>query len=173
MNPVYVLLALLFLVACGGASRHHHVDGDSGDVDGGGGGDPDELLPPVCANGETMTRSAHQADLDSFKTCPYQRADVLQAFHKGFDINQNGRIEFDECEKARKYYLTWYERAVAEPCETVFRHCDCDGDGGITPEDFLNAQFTCLRNCDTIVMANHFIVSRMRGNAFEGKTDGV
>lgn len=120
-----------------------------------------------------MTRGKHQADLDSFKDCPYQREDVLKAFHRGFDIDGSGKIEFDECKKARKYYLSWPERLVAEPCETVFRHCDCDGDGSISPEDFLNSKFTCLRNCETIVMANHFIVSRMKGEAFQGKGDGV
>jgi hypothetical protein len=137
-------------------------------------GDPNELLPAPCVNGEVMTRGKHQQDLNSWKNCPVKREEVMAINQMGFDINGDGSIDMDECNQARHYYLSWIERTVAESCDKVFEHCDCDGDGKISKEDFQRSVFTCLRNCKAGVMINHYIGSRMvNGKAFSGKQEGV
>jgi len=137
-------------------------------------GDPKQLLPAPCVNGEVMTRGDHQKDLDSWKKCPVKREQVMAINRMGFDINGDGSIDMDECNQARHYYLSWAERMVAESCDKVFEHCDCDGDGMISEEDFKRSVFTCLRNCKAGVMINHYIGSRMKnGKAFAGKQEGA
>lgn len=150
------------------ANRHHHGSSSSG-TSGDSSVNMDEYLPAVCANGETMTRRQHQHDVDSFKNCPYQRSDALSIFNKGFDLNGDGGLDIEECNLARNYYLTSLERAFVEDCDTVMKHCDCDGDGVITMDDLEKAVFTCIRDCKTATIVATYISSRMKGNAFEGK----
>ena len=155
----YIIPTVLLLLVCISTyvTARHHSGGD-------------ELLPAVCANGETMSRMKHEADIKSFETCPHKRDEAVAIMGKGFDLNGDGCLTLDECVYARNYYLTkWWEKAVAEDCDTVFKHCDCDGDGRICPDDFEKAVFTCLRNCDTVMMINKYIASRMEGGiAFNG-----
>ena len=156
MRSYFYLCILLLLLFSSVYARHHH-------------GGSDELLPAVCSNGETMLRSKHEEDIKSFENCPHQRSDAIAVMGKGFDLNRDGCLTMNECVLARNYYLTWYEKTVAEGCDTIFLHCDCDGDGRICPPDFEQAVFTCLRNCDSVEMINHFIASRMEGDkAFNG-----
>ncbi len=69
------------------------------------------------------------------------------------------------CIYARNHFLKhWYERIEAEDCGTVMLHCDCDGDGYISRDDLDKAVFTCLRNCDTIMEFNKYVISRIKGD---------
>ena len=180
MLCIFVLLIIMTNVYGKHHKSKHHKDKKS-EVDYGNiikfdmSGDPNELLPSPCVNGETMTRQKHQDDLDSWIDCPVQREQVMKINEQGFDIDGDGNIDMDECVLARRFYLEkWIERAIAESCDKVFEHCDCDGDGLISTEDFLNARFTCLRNCKAGVMINHYIGSRMvDGKAFGEKQEGI
>lgn len=168
-GPRFICVVILFclLLFLSVQCKHH---GSSHHGSGGGGGD--EMLPAVCANGETMSRSKHEADIASFENCKYQRLDAIAWMDKGFDMNGDGSLDMHECIQARKYYLKWWERPVAESCDTVFLHCDCDGDGLITQEDFERAVFTCLRNCETVMTIDKYIASRMKdGLAYNGKIE--
>lgn len=160
-----VLLAAVFLLFVGSsfARKHAHKSEDSTEGTSG-----DDVMEPLCVNGKMVTRARREENLKSLENCPLNRDDVIAIFKKGFDINQDGWFTMDECEKARTYYLKWWERPEAESCAEVFDHCDCDGDGRINEQDFTDARDTCLRNCDTLKMINFFIGSRMVGDAFEG-----
>lgn len=165
IRPLFVLFLLFSaLVLTVSAGKHaHHGDGE--DSEGTSGSD---IMQPLCVNGKMVTRAEREENLKSLETCELKREDVIAYFGKGFDINGDGWFTMDECEKARVYYLKWWERSVAESCVEVFAHCDCDGDGRINEQDFTDAKDTCLRNCKTLKNIQFFIGSRMVGNAFEG-----
>lgn len=167
-------LALALLQAPAHAKHHSGVASHRGEhaqksTESASYADPNELLPAVCVNGETMTRAQHQKNLDSFKHCKYQRSDAIAIFNRGFDINGDGGLDKHECNLARNYYLTSLERVFVEDCDTVFKHCDCDGDGLVTIEDLVRAEFTCIRDCKTATIIADYISNRMKGDAFEGK----
>ncbi len=128
----------------------------------------DQYLPAICANGETIRKSEYEADRASFKTCPYNRTEAVDWMKEGFDLNGDGYVTMEECIVCRNEILTWYEKPIAENCELIFRHCDCDGDGRIYPEDFLKAEFTCLRNCDTVMAAHKYIYKRVKDRGIDG-----
>ena len=159
MKPIIYI----FIVLCLGSvidARHHHSSGS------------DELLPAVCTNGETMLKSVHDENIKSFEKCKYKREDALIWVTWGFDINNDTFIDMNECEVSRTYYFSWLELSTpfAETCDTVFLHCDCDGDGLIGQEDFSKATFTCLRDCKTVMDFDYYIKSRMvKDKAFAGK----
>lgn len=114
-----------------------------------------------------MTRGEHEADVRSFLESPYKREDAIGWFKMGFDMNGDGGVDIHECEAARSHYLGVLELAFAETCETVMLHCDCDGDGVITEEDFQRSVFTCLRNAQAVKMIDYFLLSRIKnGKAF-------
>ena len=111
----------------------------------------------------------HYDDLQSWKTCRWQRIEVISWVDKGFDTNRDGKLSMEECEWARSYYFKPIEQMFGESCPTVFERCDCDGDGFIDAQDFLNSKYTCLRNCDKATLIWFFIGSRMATDrAFEG-----
>jgi len=167
-HNVYLFLSILFVMLIGVsiAHRHKHKGGDAEE-----GTNDNDIMEPLCANGKLVTRARREENRKSLESCSLKREDVIAVFRKGFDINNDGWFTKDECEKARGYYLKWWERPEAESCDKVFEHCDCNGDGRINEQDFEDAKDTCLRNCDTLKMIDFFIGSRMEGNAFEGVKD--
>lgn len=162
MKALLAVIVLLALFGISFASHAHHGETKN-----------DTKQQPLCANGKVISLERQEENRKSLETCRLKREDVIAVFRKGFDISGDGWFTPDECEKARGFYLKWYERALAstETCAKVFEHCDCDGDGRINEKDFEDAKNTCLRNCDTLVMIDFFIGSRMKGNAFEGVKD--
>jgi len=124
-------------------------------------GDPNDLLPPLCQNGRTVTRKQHQEDIDSMKTCPHSREEVIEMMDWGFDIDNDGVIDKTECESARNFYLNWWEKPVMESCDTVFRNCDCDGDGKMSKKDVMTSIDTCLRNCDKVMLLMKYVRQRI------------
>lgn len=126
------------------------------------GGSPDDYIESICVNAESITRKKHQEDIDSMLTCPHQRSDVVEMLDWGFDINNDGYIDKNECEAARNFYLNWWEKPIMESCDTIFRHCDCDGDGMIDHKDIMNSVDTCIRNCDKVMLLMTYVKERVK-----------
>ncbi len=137
-------------------AKHRHIS----TIDGG----TELLLTAVCANGETMTRARHELDASSFKDCPHQRNDTLVWFDRGFDLDGDNAVSVDECNMARNKYTKFWERPLVPDCAKIFRHCDCDGDGFISHQDFHKAVYTCMRDCKTVKLFYKFVISRLPAN---------
>lgn len=120
-----------------------------------------DLLPAPCVNGLTLTRKQHNADLESWETCRFQRMDLIKYMRGGFDMDGDSAISFEECNYIRNYYFNKAELVFGESCETVFQRCDCDGDGYITYEDYRDSNFSCLRACRDAERLWYFVGSRM------------
>lgn len=128
-----------------------------------------KLVMSPCANGAVKTQEQVEADLLSWKDCPWQRADVINWTKRGFDLNGDGGIDEDECNEARNYYFKPAERIWGESCGAVMDHCDCDGDGLIDETDFLSSGMTCIRNCAKAKEVWYFLGSRiLNGKPFSG-----
>ena len=153
---LYLVLLILFAVFC-------FADVSTAKKAGG------ETIVSDCINGYVKTRAEYQRDLVSWKTCEWQRSQIIDYMKKGFDVNNNGKLEFWECEKARHFYFNDEELKFGESCEKVFARCDCDNSGEIDLEDFENSYLFCLRDCRAAKRVWFFIGSRMpTGNAYEG-----
>jgi Ca2+-binding EF-hand superfamily protein len=130
---------------------------------------PTDILATSCLNGYAKTRWEHEQDVISWKTCRFQREEVISWVGLGFDRNNDSSIDMDECNFARNFYFTPKEQEAGESCYTVFERCDCDNDGFITEEDFALSAYTCLRDCGAAMRIWFFIGSRMpKKKAFAG-----
>lgn len=133
----------------------------------------DKILPSLCLNGYPKKLSEHLADVESWKNCVIngslaKREDIIGWVKRGFDQNNDDEISMEECEFTQNYYLTPEQRKI-EPCSVVFERCNCDNDGGISIQDFLMAEYTCLRNCDVAYLMWVLIGSKMPSErAFDG-----
>lgn len=123
---------------------------------------PTDLISSKCLNGASKTRAAYEADLASWKNCRWQRSDVINMTGMGFDLNGDKFIDAYEIEFARHYYFSAPELIMAESTKEVMEHCDCDGDGVISEEDFLNSDMSCIRNCDKAAEVWYFLGSRIK-----------
>lgn len=129
-----------------------------------------ELMPSICVNGGTKTRADYEADQASWIGCPWQRSDVIEWTGRGFDLNGDELIDEDEINTARHYYFEDYELIFGETAAEVLDHCDCDGDGFISTDDFLNSKMTCIRNCNKAREVWWFLGSRIaNGVPYSGK----
>jgi len=167
--PFYVcILALVVLLTLAPTSilaktKHHavNVSANKGNTTDDAGND---RLPSLCANGATVTRKERERNQLSLETCEYDRQSAIEVFKAGFDVDGDGLFTIDECYEAYHAYIHLWEEPLAESCEKVFAHCDCNADRTITISDFETAVDTCLRNCDTIHMFMKYVGSRMPEN---------
>ena len=134
-----------------------------------------DILDRGCVNGITRTRKQYKRDQDSWNNCvinnqTLKRMNIINWIGKGFDMDGDEAISFEECQYTRKYYFNEAELIVGETCETVMQRCDCDGDGYITYEDFKRSDMSCLRDCDAGKRVWYFVGSRMTdpNKAFTG-----
>jgi hypothetical protein len=156
---VLLIVATLFVpLTFATLVKHHSAKSHSNDTKT---LNPDEYLPSLCANGATVTRKERESNLESLRTCKYDRESAIAVFKKGFDIDDDDAFTIDECYEARHQYIKSYQEVFAEDCEKIFRHCDCNADRVIKLEDFETALDTCLRNCQTIEMFIHYVGSQM------------
>lgn len=127
-----------------------------------------DLIPSKCANGVSKTRAAYEEDINSWKTCRWQRSDVINMTGLGFDLDGDKRISAYEIEFARHYYFTSMELVFGESTKEVMEHCDCDGDGFIDQDDFFNSDMSCIRNCAKGTEVWWFIGSRIGDHPYSG-----
>ena len=106
--------------------------------------DKDPWIESVCISNAKRRLSQLKADNESWVGLPWTRNDLIN-FAGQFDTDGDKAIDFQECEDVRNYYFEPYQLQIGETCDTVFRRCDCDGDGYITQWDFENSHMTCLR----------------------------
>lgn len=134
--------------------------------------DENALMPPKCANGRTMTYKQYEANKESWVTCRWQRIEVIDWVKLGFDLDGDEQLSLDEIITARNFYFNKLERRLGEAATTVMTNCDCDGDGYITRQDFIDADFSCLADCRKAGYIYYFIGSRIvNGTAFGAKQD--
>lgn len=129
----------------------------------------DVLVPSKCVYGVSKSKLAYEEDINSWKTCPWQRFDVINMTGLGFDLNGDQLIEPYEIEFAKHYYFSPIELIFGESTKEVMDHCDCDGDGYISQDDFLNSDMSCIRNCDKAREVWWFLGSRIaNGKPYSG-----
>jgi hypothetical protein len=134
--------------------------------------DSDPWIQSDCVNNVKRRRSQIKADADSWKGLPWTRADLISYADRGFDTDGDKAINFTECENARNYYFTPVQIQLGETCDTVFRRCDCDGDGFITKDDFLNSYMSCLKDGKSGRLINWLIGEKITADgAFKGKNE--
>ena len=128
-----------------------------------------DIIVSECINGYVKHKAEHERDVLSWKTCKFQRDQIIGYMQTGFDLDGDGALNFTECQKARNYYFSKAELDFGESCEKVFLRCDCDNDGYITLDDFEKSHLTCLRDCGSAWRVWYFVGSRMpTGKAYEG-----
>lgn len=125
-------------------------------------------MPSKCVNGVSKTKATYDSDINSWKNCKWQRSDVINMTGLGFDLNGDQVIDAYEIEFARHYYFTSFELVFGESTKEVIEHCDCDGDGRISQEDFLSSEMSCIRNCDKAEEVWWFLGSRIGSKPYSG-----
>jgi len=101
----------------------------------------------------------------SGSACKHSRREVVLNAGVYFDDNDDNLISRDEIQKYWDLLLTRPEKmytSVAPWVETVdviMAHCDKDGDGAISLEDFQNKEH-CLETCDKLELMSSKIFQR-------------
>ncbi len=126
----------------------------------------DVMLMPKCpGHTEGMLKSEYDANMKSLQNCFANRTKVVEVAM--LFANENGEITIPIIEKVRKHFLGWKINSgslLAESNESIMFNCNCDGIDGISAQDFLQADMTCLNNCDKLEIMQCFF-----GNPYPAK----
>jgi len=106
-----------------------------------------------------LERSAYSADL---RSCKYDRADAGEWLLANADLDCDRALSPHEIHVLRSNMLYWYEKLISSlhPQSDIIRHCDYDGDGAVSAEDFDRALPTCLHTCEDLATFYYYIIDR-------------
>lgn len=115
----------------------------------------DIKLPPQCNGQKGIMKSDYEHQQKTFEHCFKNRTDVVEIammFAVPHPTDPKLQVITKQVfERVKKYYIPWHlqkaSTIMSEDWEKFTSNCDCDGDGYVSAEDFLNTDYHCLNSC--------------------------
>jgi hypothetical protein len=123
------------------------------------------LVVLCCAALASARLSEPTADV---RDCDYSRGEALKLARLYGDVDRDNRLCTAEISLYKHKTLYFYERwlLALHPNSNIMAHCDLDGDGFITQDEFENSYDTCLHTCEDITMFFQYFLERSERSGY-------